>query len=91
MTTPVFRVSIRKEEWEATQTTLYRQLGVPKSRELIAAKYTNTPTRGLGEGEFVLIQYRRPVEWATPVLETLTMKRVGEQWKPTGYNIRPFE
>jgi hypothetical protein len=86
---PELRASVRLEAWEATQTTLYRQLGRPDRRELIAAKYT-TSTLGPGfmKGDYVLIQYRRPFHSGT-VLETLAMKRVRDEWRPALYNLRP--
>ena len=90
MGAPQFRVSIRKEVWETTQTTLYRQYGRPDHRELIAAKHT-TSTLALGpgftQGDYVLIQYRRPFHSGT-VLETLVMKRERDDWRPARYNIR---
>jgi hypothetical protein len=86
-----FRGSIRKEVWEAAQTNSYRQLGKPDRRELIAAKYT-TSTLALGpgfmQGDYVLIQYRRPFHSGT-VLETLVMKRNGDDWRPAQYTLRP--
>jgi len=86
MTTPEFRVQIRKEDWKARQETFYQQLGRPTRRELIAAKYT-TSVPGVPEGEYVLIQYRRPVSAGGPVLETITMRRAGDQWQTAGYWI----
>jgi hypothetical protein len=86
-----FRGSIRKEVWEAAQTNSYRQLGKPDRRELIAAKHT-TSTLALGpgfmQGDYVLIQYRRPFHSGT-VLETLVMKRNGDDWRPAQYTLRP--
>src|SRR5688572_4155888 len=89
MGTPELRAAVRKEVWEATQTTLYRQLGRPDHRELIAAKHTtSTLGPGFGQGEYVLIQYRRPFHSGT-VLETLAMKRNRDEWRPAQYNLRP--
>jgi uncharacterized cupin superfamily protein len=84
MTTPDFRVQIRKEDWEARQETFYRQLGKPARRELIAAKYSAS-VPGVPEGEYVLIQYRRPIREGGPALETLTMRRAGDEWQTAGY------
>ena len=85
---PVFKVSIRKKDWEDRAATFYRQLGKPDRRELVAAKHT-TSVPGLGRGEYVVIQYRRPVRSARPVLETLVMQRAGEEWRAAMYNILP--
>ncbi len=84
---PLFRAGIRKEVWEGTQKALLEQLGRPDRRELIAAKYTAS-VPGSPEGEFVLIQYRRPVRAGGPVMETLTMERFGEEWRTSGYYIQ---
>jgi hypothetical protein len=85
---PVLKVSIRKEDWEDRAATFYRQLGKPDRRELVAAKYT-TSVPGLGRGDYVVIQYRRPVWSVSTVLETLVMQRAGEEWRPAMYNILP--
>jgi hypothetical protein len=85
---PVFKVTIRKEQWEARQTTSYRQLGVPDRRELIAVKHT-TSVPGLDRGDYVVIQYRRPVWSVKTVVETLVMQRAGEGWRIAIYNLLP--
>jgi hypothetical protein len=86
MTTPEFRVQVRKEDWKARQESAYQQLGKPARRELIAAKYTAS-VPGVPAGEYVLIQYRRSVSAREPVLETLTMRRAGDEWQMAGYWI----
>jgi hypothetical protein len=85
---PLFRGGMRKEVWEANQKAFYDQLGTPDRRDLIAAKYTAS-VPGAPEGEYVLIQYRRPVRAGGPVVETLTMKRFGEEWRTAAYYIQP--
>jgi hypothetical protein len=85
---PVFKVSIRKKDWEDRAATFYRQLGKPDRRKLVAVKHT-TSVPGLERGDYVVIQYRRPVWSVRTVLETLVMQRAGEQWRPAMYNILP--
>lgn len=84
MTTPEFQVQIRQQDWESRQESLYQQLGKPTRRELLAAKYTAS-LPGAPEGEHVLIQYHRYARAGAPVLETLTMRRSGEEWQTAGY------
>ena len=66
----------------------YRQLGVPDRRALIAVKHT-TSVPGLDRGDYVVIQYRRPIRCWNTVLETLVMQRAGEGWRIAVYNLLP--
>ncbi|HJR69753.1 MAG TPA: DUF4019 domain-containing protein [Gammaproteobacteria bacterium] len=87
---PVFKVRIRKEQWETRQATSNRQLGIPDRRELIAVKHT-TSVPGLDRGDYVVIQYRRSVWSVKTVVETLVMERTGEGWRIAEYHILPSD
>jgi hypothetical protein len=87
---PNFKVAIQKEVWESRQAALYRQLGTPDRRELIAVKYTSS-LPGVGQGDHVAVQYLRNVAWASPVFEILVMQGGPEVWRTATYNILPSE
>ena len=90
MGVPSFKIRIRKELWETAEATSYRQLGVPHRRELIAVKHT-TSVPGLDQGDYVVIQYRRPIWSVKTVVETLVMQRTAVGWRIATYNILPSE
>ena len=86
--TTAFRFAVSKEEWETKQTRLYRMLGAPDHRELIAAKYS--PSVPGGEpGEYVVVQYRRRINAGNNILETIWMKRSPDGWRTAGYYLMP--
>jgi hypothetical protein len=92
-----FQAQLTAEQWRQMVEQGHNQLNLESfnGRELIAARYTDSPTdqpkmsalSGQVPDEYVAIQYR--ADYGKTVIETVTLTRDDDAWRVVGYYIRP--
>jgi Protein of unknown function (DUF4019) len=84
----VFKVQIKKGQWETTARAVRSPLGTLQSRTLKSATY-KTSLPGAPDGEYVVIQYDSSFEHKQSGVETVTpMLDKDGTWRVSGYQIR---
>jgi hypothetical protein len=84
----IFKVQIKKGQWETTVRAVRGPLGVLKSRTLKSAT-SRTSLPGAPDGEYVIIQYESSFENKQSAVETVTpMRDKDGAWRVSGYQIR---
>jgi hypothetical protein len=84
----VFKVQIKKGQWETTARAVRSPLGALQSRTLKSATY-KTSLPGAPDGEYVVIQYDSSFEHKQSAVETVTpMLDKDGTWRVSGYQIR---
>ncbi|WP_103020733.1 DUF4019 domain-containing protein [Salinibacter altiplanensis] len=82
-----FKSEVSAEQWTAQVRQAHSSLDSLQSRSLVAARYTNSVPNA-PEGEYVIAQYRATYGEQKTV-ETVSLKKDGEEWRVAGYFIKP--
>lgn len=85
-TAQLFQKAVTQSQWEAAAKSVRTPLGTFTSREVISAQYM-TSIPGVGEGKFVVIQFKAVYE-NKEAIETVTPMLENGEWKVSGYYVR---
>ena len=82
-----FRNAAPQEEWIQKSSSIREPMGAVQEREVRSAKYA-TSLPGAPDGEYVVIQFDARFEHKEHAIETVSLVKENERWRPTGYYIR---
>ncbi len=84
----LFRMAVKKEQWESSLGGVRIPLGNVVSREVSSIQYAEE-LPGVPDGEYVVIQYRTSLEFKKSAVETVTpMMDKDGRWRVSGYYIK---
>ena len=84
---PQFQAAVTAQQW-AAQLHIWREpMGKLLSRQLASAKYY-TQLPGAPDGQYWIIQEQASFSNKQSAVETVTLMRAGDEWRPAGYFIR---
>jgi hypothetical protein len=84
---PMFQEAMSRHRWETTLPGVRDPLGVPITRKMRQARFTNTLPNSPA-GEYVVIQFDTRFETRPLSTEIVTPMKVGGHWLVSGYIIR---
>lgn len=89
---PSFRKALSASQWIAALDAVRKPLGKCNSRTLASAMLQTNIPKGNGEvieGDFVIAQFTTSFTNLAHAIETVTFERDGNDWKASGYFIKP--
>ena len=83
----LFKKQVTPQGWEDAATSARKPLGVVRSRKVQAAQYS-TSLPGVGDGEYVVLQFATSFENKAAGVETVATVLEDGVWRVVGYFIR---
>lgn len=84
---PFFKNHLSSQEWEQALNQARSPLGKALSRTVVSASpYTSLP--GAPDGEYIVIVLSTRFEQMDSATETITVSKVGNEWRTVGYFIK---
>jgi hypothetical protein len=84
---PPFQAAVTAEQWAQQMHLLREPFGKLLSRNLAGAKYY-TELPGVPDGQYWIVQMQSSFANKKTCTETITLMRVGSDWKMAGYFVR---
>ena len=84
---PYFQTQISSDQWEQALKKVREPLGNAITREVTTSS-SHTSLPGVPEGDYVVVVLSTSFEHKSSATETVTMSKVGDDWRAIGYFIK---